>query len=860
MSVREVLNRLRLNRDFMAQTAAWERLPARSARWGAWPVLDARLRSALTQQGIKALFSHQVMAVEAALAGQPVVVATGTASGKTLCYALPVLQRLLEKPGSRALYISPTKALAQDQLAAQRGLLEAGGLPLEAHSYDGDTSQALRRAARLGGGMVITNPDMLHAGILPYHTQWRTLFGRLEYVVLDEIHAYRGIFGSHVANVLRRLQRICEFYGSRPQFICCSATIANPREHAERLTGVGPFTLVDEQHNGAPQGEKHFILYNPPLIDEELGLRQSLFLAAMDGATAFLQEDVPTVVFARSRQGVELLLGYVREALEARELTTQAEAVAGYRGGYLPLERRAIEAGLRDGSLRGVVATNALELGVDIGSLAAAVLVGYPGTVAATWQQAGRVGRREGESAALLIAGNTPLDQYLCRHPGYLFGRSPEHALTNPDNPHVVAGHVACAAYEIPFAQGEPWGDLGPVDDLLEALRQTGQLHATGKRYYWIGQGTPQHTFSLRAAGGEQVIIQTSGANAPQVIATLDRPGASRLAHEGAIYSHQGETFLIERLDWEAGLATARPVEVDYYTRARVSSDVQRLTAAQMLTVGDVAHAHGEALVTTRATGYRQIKRYTQETLGYGLIDLPPLELETTAYWLVLQEPLTEQLFEAGILLRPNEYGPNWAEQRRRALERDGYRCRTCGLDGEATKTPLHVHHVRPFREYGYRPGENERYRTANQLDNLVTLCPSCHRQAEAAVRQRSALAGLAYILGNLAPLFLMCDPTDIEVSAETRHPLTAAPTLIIYEQIPAGVGLAERLFSLRRELLAAALELAQSCDCRDGCPACVGPPGEIGPETKAVTQQLLRMLRPQISPGGSEALNSSEL
>lgn len=844
MSAATTLERLRLNRDFMAQAAAWERKPARPARWGAWPSLDERLRQGLAQLGVEALFSHQTAAIEQALAGQPVVVATGTASGKTLCYSAPVLQRLLDKPGSRALYLFPTKALAQDQLAAQRTLIEAAGLSLETHIYDGDTPQTLRRAARLGSGIVISNPDMLHAGILPYHTQWRALFSRLEFVVLDEIHAYRGIFGSHVANVLRRLQRVCEFYGSRPNFICCSATIANPREHAERLTGVAPFTLIDESQNGAPQGEKHVILYNPPLIDEDLGLRQSLFLAAMDAATAFLEEDTPTVVFARSRQGVELLLGYVRDELIARGLATQAAAVAGYRGGYLPLERRAIEAGLRDGSLRGVVATNALELGVDIGSLEAAVLAGYPGTVAATWQQAGRVGRRDGVSAALLVAGNSPLDQYLCRHPGYLFGRSPEHALINPDNPHLVASHVACAAYEIPFAQGEPWGGLGPVDELLDALRAAGQLHATGKRYYWIGQGAPQHTFSLRTAGSEQVIIQTTGAEAAQVIAALDRASAPRLAHEGAIYTHQGETFLIERLDWETGLATARPVEVDYYTRARVNSVVRQLTATQTAPAGEIEHAHGMVQVTTQATGFRQIRRYTAETLGYGTIDLPPLELETTGYWLILGEPLTERLFEAGILLRPNAYGPDWAEQRQRALERDGWRCRTCGLDGRATNTPLHVHHVRPFREYGYRPGENDRYRLANQLDNLVTLCPSCHRQAETAVQQRSALAGLAYVLGNLAPLFLMCDPTDIEVSADSRHPLTRLPTIIIYEQTPAGVGLAGRLFEVRHDLLAAALELVRDCPCRDGCPACVGPPGEVGPETKAVTRQLLVILK----------------
>ncbi len=458
--------------------------------------------------------------------------------------------------------------------------------------------------------------------------------------------------------------------------------------------------------------------------------------------------------------------------------------------------------------------------------------------------------RRAGLAAGLFIAGNSPLEQYLCRHPHYLLGRTPEHALINPDNPRLVAAHLGCAAYELPFSPTEPWGTLGPVDDLLAELAQSGQLHGSGRGYHWIGDRTPQHTFSLRTSDSDPVVVQAWAAPdaAPAVIAQVDYASAPLMVHAGAIYTHQGETYLVETFDWDGRLAAARPVEVDYYTRASVNNALRRLTPVRAASTGDLDHAYGDVALVTQVTGFRKIRRYTHETLGYGALDLPPLALETTGYWMTLAEPLIERLIEAGILLRPNDYGPNWPTQRQLALERDGYRCRTCKLDGRLAGVTLHVHHVRPFREYGYVRAENEAYRQANQLDNLVTLCPRCHSQAESAVQQRSALAGLAYVLGQLAPLFVMCAPSDLQVIAETRSPLTNAPTLVIYEQIPAGVGLSERLFELRHAVLAAALELVQDCACREGCPACVGPPGEIGADVKATTHLLLQILNQQMA------------
>ena len=495
------------------------------------------------------------------------------------------------------------------------------------------------------------------------------------------MHTYRGVFGTHVANVLRRLQRICQFYGSSPQFICCSATIANPKEHAERLI-ERPFTLVDESRNGAPSGEKQFILYNPPIVNEELGLRTSTVLAAKDAALTFLTQDIQTIVFARARQTVELILAYLQD--ELTYLGNTKTTVAGYRGGYLPLERREIETGLRSGAVRGVVATNALELGIDIGQLDAAVLTGYPGSVASTWQQAGRAGRRAEQSVAIMVAGNSALDQYICNHPRYLFGRSPEHALINPDNLRIMVKHLLCAAFELPFGENERFGTFGSVKSIMDSLVDEGLLHETRSQYHWIGDGAPSHHVSLRTSGDETVVIQEMGDTGPRVIGEVDLESVPLLVYEGAVYMHQAQTYLVDELDWDGRVAYCRPVDVDYYTRASIGSTIRQLLPEDEKTINGLLAAHGDVSVLTKATGYRKIKRYSHETLGFGPIDLPEIMLDTSGYWLVFSQLLAEELWEAGILLRPNEYGPNWETQRQNVLERDGHRCRTCGAEGPA--------------------------------------------------------------------------------------------------------------------------------------------------------------------------------
>jgi DEAD/DEAH box helicase domain-containing protein len=840
MELASLLTEWRLDQRFSASVAAWERIPARPARYADPPsALDRRLIEMLNRLHCLPLYSHQAQAVEAALKGQNVVLVTGTASGKSLAYQLLALQFALQDPKSSSLYLFPTKALAQDQATALTRLISALDMtpPVTVRVYDGDTPQSRRSKMRHAGGIVISNPDMLHFGILPTHSRWADFFQNLRLVVLDELHTYRGIFGSHVANVIRRLRRICRFYGSNPIFVCASATIANPAELAEKLIEA-PIVLVEQ--DGAPHGEKHIVLYNPPLLDAKLGIRRSYILEAADIAARLIASGIQTAVFARARLTTEVLLGYVRDRVEA--VGMDASGVRGYRGGYLPLERREIEQGLRSGEVRGVVATNALELGVDIGALGAAVLAGYPGTLASTWQQFGRAGRRADVSVGVLVASATPLDQYIVTHPAYLFERPPEHALINPDNLVILFNHLRCAAYELPFEAGESFGTFDNVDMPLALLAETGEVYSSGGMHRWVSNKFPAGEIGLRTGSSEVVVIQDVSKGTPEVIGQIDRQSAPLMVYEGAVYLHEGRQFLIESLDWEGSLAQARGTEADYYTDATSVSTVQVQGIFESGRSGNCFKATGSVQVTHQVTGYRIIKRYTHETLGYGEVVLPPQQFETTAYWVYPTPDQLARLEAASILLRPNDYGPNWTTQRNRARARDGYQCTRCGAP-EQPNQQHDVHHLRPFREFGYIAGQNEAYIEANSLDNLVTLCRSCHRAVETARGTRSALSGLANVLHNLAPLYLMCSPGDIGVAVEQRSTYTQAPTITLYDHASGGMGLAVRLYDLHDEVFASALELVSGCACAEGCPACVGPVGEVGLDTKQLTITLLKAL-----------------
>jgi DEAD/DEAH box helicase domain-containing protein len=839
MAIEHVLERMRSDPGFMRNVSAWTRLEARPARYGEMPPgLDPRLIGALRELGTSPLYLHQSEAVSSALEGENVVVVTGTASGKTLCYNLPVLSDVLSDSQARALYLFPTKALAQDQVAALNemlGVMQAQEQVAVA-TYDGDTPPARRRQIRDEARILVTNPDMLHTGILPHHPRWAATFEHLKWVVLDEMHIYRGVFGSNVANLLRRLRRICAFYGSGPRFILTSATIANPKELAERLIEA-PVQLIPADLDGSPRAEKHILIYNPPEIDPALGLRRAYTLEATRLAGQFLEADVQTVVFARSRRTTEVLLGYVRDTVD--RAGKDPNVIRGYRGGYLPLERREIERGLRDGTVRGVVATTALELGVDIGQLGAAVIAGYPGTIASLWQQAGRAGRRSTISAAVLVASASPLDQFVAAHPAYLFDRSPEMGLINPDNLALLIRHLRCAAFELPFQPGERFGRGEDTQALLAVLAEDGELHRSNDVYRWVGETYPAEGMSLRAGTDDTIVIQDVGAGRPVVIGEVDRATAPVLLHAGAAYLHEGRSFLVTVLDWENGIASVEPAEIDYYTEAAESVDLEQIDVYDADEHRMVRRAHGRVLVTAQATSFRKVKRYTHETLGYGTIDLPPRSFETTAYWLWIAPEAVAELEATGVLIAPNDYGPDWPEARAAARARDGYTCRQCGAP-ERQGHAHDVHHLRPFREFGYIPGENRNDRQANALDNLITLCSTCHHRAEAVRGTRSALAGLAYALSNIAPLFLMCDPRDLGSVTELRSKDTGGPTITLYDRVPDGLGLSERLYALHSDLLSGAHELIRNCACNDGCPACIGPVGPGGGEVKTLTLRLI--------------------
>ena len=632
----QIVDRLSADASFAAGVTSWRVAPAREARTAPFPEgVNPRITAALAERGITELYTHQAGAIQSALAGANVVVVTGTASGKTLCYNLPVLQSIVEDPASRALYMFPTKALALDQLDELHGLITTAGVDVKTFTYDGDTPRDTRSAVRRAGHIVITNPDMLHTGILPHHTNWTRLFENLRYIVIDELHTYRGVFGSHLANVLRRLRRICAFYGSDPTFICCSATIANPQDLATRLTGED-FTVIDD--DGSPQGERHFIFYNPGVVNAELGIRRSAIDETANLASLFLGNDVQTIAFARSRVTTEILLSKLQAdpALRSRK-------ISGYRGGYLPSERRAIEEGLRSGDVRGVIATNALELGIDIGQLEAVLLCGYPGTISSTWQRFGRAGRRQDASVAIMIAGSSPLDQYIINHPDYFFDAPVEAGLVNPGNLYILNSHLKCAAFELPFEEGEVFGG-STTEAMLEHLATEGVLHKAGDTWHWsVADDFPAQHVSLRTGALDNVVIIDT-TNKPRVLGQVDTFAAPMLIHTDAIYLHAGRQYHVDRLDWDEKKAYVKRVEVEHYTDASKNVRVAVLDDFETDSAGGLGRGWGEVRITSLPTLFKKIKLSNSDNVGWGKIDLPQQETHTTAYWLTLPADLETRL------------------------------------------------------------------------------------------------------------------------------------------------------------------------------------------------------------------------
>ncbi len=680
--------------------------------------------------------------------------ATPTASGKSLCFHLPVLETLAREPDASALYLYPTKALARDQEASLRALIAESSLAIPAVVYDGDTPGDARRAARERSPIVMTNPDMIHAGILPHHAHWARTFQKLRYVVIDELHTYRGVFGSHVAHVIARLRRAARFHGSDPIFLATTATIGNPREHAARLLGVeeAEVTLVDE--SGAPSGQRRLFLYNPPVVNAELGIRASTWKSAVNLAADLVRARVPTIVFGQSRNGVEVMLKYLRDKIAA-DTSLDPDSIMAYRGGYLPETRRRVEQGLRDGTILCVVATNALELGIDVGDLDAVICAGYPGSVAGTWQRFGRAGRRGAPSAAVLVASSAAIDQYLARTPEMLFDAAVESARIDPHNTEILIQHLKCAAFELPFLTGEPYAALPGADttSALRFLEGHGVLHESKDRFHWSADAYPANHVSLRSVGWDNfVIIDRATGSA---LAELDWRATPTMLHEQAIYQHDGEQYQVERLDWDNHKAFVTKVVPDYFTTAMTRRKVSVIEEEARQRLGRATSAWGEVSVVEKVVGYKKLKFHTHENAGYGEVRLPDIQMHTTSFWLTVPEALCE------------EVGERIGMGRASAIE---------------------------------------------------------------------GLRGIAVALETVSALGLMCDPRDIgqtlgDDGEENGAPAGGGrvpqegfdPTLFLFDNVPGGVGLAERIHERGAELLASARAMVRGCVCPDGCPACVG-------------------------------------
>ncbi len=781
--VRQVLDTFAArDRDGEILTAV-RHYPAREALWAEFPAwVHGDLRAAYNAKGIRQLYTHQAAAAEAVHAGRNVVIVTPTASGKTLCYNLPVLDAILANDDTRALYLFPTKALAQDQLAELHDLNSRLANRVGVFTYDGDTPADARKAIREKSHVVLTNPDMLHTGILPHHTRWTRLFENLRYIVVDELHTYRGVFGSHLCNVLRRLQRIARFYGSKPQFICCSATIANPGELASRLVEDNVEVLAA---NGAPAAEKTFVFYNPPVVNRALGIRRSYINEGSRVAQEFLKHDLQTMVFANSRLHTELILTYLQQANPQQP--GKLETIRGYRGGYLPNERREIERGLREGRIRGVVTTSAMELGIDVGSLDTVVMTGYPGTIAATWQRAGRAGRRSGSSCAVLVASSAPLDQFIIRHPDYFFGNTPEHAFIQPDNLEILINHLKCAAFELPISPEEKFGEVN-VQDLCARLAEAGYLHRAGENYHWTHEAYPADTVSLRSVTSDNfVIIDITGA--PQVIGEVDFPSALTTVHEKAIYLHGGQQYHVEHLDFKERKAYVKQVNVDYYTdairytqvRVLEIAESERTAAPQDANATPHARSHGDVLVRSQVVGFKKIKFFTNENIGAGHLELPENEMHTTSYWITLERALLESL------------------------------------------------------PYSISERQSGMFGLLYALASVATLLLMCDgRDLGTSIGERPPAPGMS------SEEFA---PTRMEEAVGAQAKEFFEPNLYLFDAYPGGIGFSEPLFRAHELLVRKTRELIQACPCDAWCPSCVGPAGDLAPKAKEAALAILDRL-----------------
>ncbi len=750
-TVESVIDYLLTKKEFSKNITFVKKINKKQADFVDYPdELDETLKNIFVDKGIKQLYTHQLKSYQSVNKGKNIVIVTPTASGKTIAYNLPILNSLINNENFKAMYIFPTKALAQDQTDEVNSISKHLKKKINIFVYDGDTPASIRQSIRTKGQIIITNPDMLHSGILPNHPKWVKIFENLKYIVIDEIHTYKGVFGSHFANLILRLKRIARFYNSKLQFILCSATINNPKELAEKLISEDVL-LINE--NGSPQGEKYFMLCNPPVVNHEQGIRRGVILETRRLASVFIKKEISTIIFTRSRLNTEIIHSYL---IQNKDLKQIKDKIKSYRGGYLPSERRKIEQDLRNGIIKGIVSTNALEVGIDIGSLDVCIIAGYPGSVTSVWQQAGRSGRGDRVSAILLIASNHPLDQFLIKNHEYFFSQSPEEAIINPGNLFILIDQIKCAAFELPFKKNERFGSM-VVNDMLDYLQEEEVIHKAEDTYYWNSDSYPAESVSLRSAMADNVVIINTTAEKNEVIGEVDRESAPFLVFEGAIYIHLGNQYKVEKLDYQQGKAYVQEVKVNYYTDAITKTDIEVLNVDSSDSCGKYKKHYCSVSIKTVIPKFKKIKFLTHENIGYGEINLPQTEIQTYAAALVIQEEFLNTIIE-----------------------------------------------IEKFSE---------------------------------------VLLGVSNLIRNIAPLHIICDYNDIRTVEQKKSLFFHEPTIFIYDIYPGGIGLSEKLFSKIKDILKEILNVVSLCECKFGCPSCIGPADEFSEKTKWNIIKLLNLL-----------------
>jgi len=849
MSLDLLLDQWKTDKTIRNNIVYWHKIPPHPGQYCSFPDnVEPALRGALIQQGIRQLYLHQYQAFQYVQENNNILITSGTASGKSLCYNLPILNHLMQYPYACALYLFPTKALAHDQAYKLNSVLKE--IPqfqndqIQKHYpfiglYDGDTLQSHRQVIRNHSRLIFTNPDMLHFGILPNHPQWERLLANLDFVVIDEIHLYRGVFGSHVANLIRRLKRLVKYYGSKPIFILTSGTISNPVQFASQLIEEPVKNVAEDT---SPKGERNLLFYNPPIINPEFGLRAHPFNEAKEIVGDLLRHHSQVIVFATSHRAVERLLIELRQSPELNFDSNREQSIQGYRSSYLPQRRRQIEQDLKKGIIRVVITTNALELGIDIGELETAILVGFPGSIASTWQQLSRAGRKNQTSLGIILLTSNPLDQYISRNPQYFLQRSPEQPLIDPDNPLILLRHLQCALAELPFEESERFGnaDVNLIKALLDALVYQKTAIFSSQQYFYI-KSTPPQTFSLRTNSYTNIQLICEDEGKPKILGMLDRETADRLVHPGAIYLHEGEPYQVLALDHERNVAKLSRTTVEYLTNPHQDSTINEFNPLEIKNIQNSFTSNnvlgfGDVTVTTQINGYSKVNWITHQVLERVALSLPPRTLSTKAFWLTLDKETVDFLREQGAWsAQPNKYGAGWTQQKALARARDNYRCQICGV--VETDRAHDVHHKIPFRHF--KSSEE-----ANRLDNLITLCRKCHQKVELNLHIQSGLAGLGYAFSHIAPFFAMCDRNDLGIHIDPSFKwMDRLPTILIYENIAGGIGLCRRIYEIALELIYSVYHHIQQCPCDEGCPSCTGAVSEngIGGKTEALT--LLKVL-----------------